>query len=150
MLKFSGWAYPKSDFYAEMTPQQHAPLVFAMSGRTQTRQQIVNVARQRLRQAPFTGKRDVPNNALRTCRMRRAKVKTPTWTDGGLPTPCRVRSILCRFSEFRTSQCLTQFAAIFLDPRTKASTVANNIKFRLMPLNQTYKIRLRSGRTGEP
>ena len=109
-----------------------------------------NVAGQRLRQAPFTGKRDVPNNALRTCRKRRAKVKTPTWTDGGLPAPCRVRSILCRFSEFRTSQCLTQFAAIFLDPRTKASTVANNIKFRLMPLNQTYKIRLRSGRTGEP
>ena len=110
----------------------------------------VNVAGQRLRHAPNSG-----NVACRTMRCvlaaeRRAKVKTPTWTDGGLPTPCRVRSILCRFSEFRTSQCLTQFAAIFLDPRTEASTVANNIKFRLMPLHQTYKMKLRRGRTGEP
>ena len=37
----------------------------------------------------------------------------------------RMRSKSCRFSEFRTSQCVSQFAAFFLDPRTKAFTVAN-------------------------
>ena len=133
-----------------MRPKQHASLVFAMSGRTHTRPQFVNVARQRLRQARSWQRRGGPISALRTGRKRREKVKTPIWTDGELPLPCRVRSMLCRFSEVRTSQCLTQFAAIFLDPRTEASTVANNIKFRLMPLHQTYKMKLRRGRTGEP
>ena len=75
----------------------------------------------------FKWKRGGPNDALRTGRRTSGKLKTPTWTDGGLPTPGRVRSKFCRFSEFRTSQCLTQFAAIFLDPRTEASTVANHI-----------------------
>ena len=37
----------------------------------------------------------------------------------------RMRSKSCRFPEFRTSQCLSQFAAFFLDPRTKAFTIAN-------------------------
>ena len=121
-----------------------------MSGRILTRPQLVNAAGQSYVMSHSRWKRHMPYNALRTGRKRRAKVKIPTWTDRGLPTRCRVRSILCRFSEFRTSQCLTQFAAIFLAPRTEASTVANNIKFRLMPLDQTYSKRLRRGRTGEP
>ena len=37
----------------------------------------------------------------------------------------RMRSKTCRISEFRTSQCVSQLAAFFLDPRTKAFTVAN-------------------------
>ena len=35
------------------------------------------------------------------------------------------RSKFCLFSECCTSQCLSQFAALFLEPRTKAFTVAD-------------------------
>ena len=130
MLKFSGCSYLRSDCEEGVAGVRSRRI---SRPRSPTRECRTHNTRQGRKAASWSqtrspsrrSGRSEPNNELRRWRSSQTRQQIPIQICIKISLMHRMRSKSCRFSEFRTSQCVSQFAAFFLDPRTKAFTVAN-------------------------
>ena len=128
MLKFSGCAYLKSDWWVKVRCSWTEPAAIHNTASAREAKEFTTRGSQVLRPSQNGSPRQRPWRTTQwTTQVAQCSYgASNTNSDIHRENPMyRMRSKSCRFPEFRTSQCLSQFAAFFLDPRTKAFTVAN-------------------------